>query len=237
MAHREARRVKAALQVAGFPALKTLDAFDFPSQPSVDKARIQELATLGFVPRKENVLFLGPPGVGKTHLAIALGIKAVQCGYFAYFTTLDTLIRELRTAAAAGQEQRKLKTYLKPAVLVLDEVGYLPLDRREAHLLLPRISGQYEREAIVLTSNKAFADWAEVVGDEVLATAMLDRLLHHAEVISIRGPRYRLRGKGLDGERPAATPPPALPESRRGGRRGAPPSEQGPGEIADPGAG
>lgn len=219
VAQRESRRVKTALKLAGFPFLKTLDGFDFAFQPSVPRARIQELATLGFVDRKENVIFLGPPGVGKTHLGIALGVKAIQCGDSAYFTTLDTLVKQLRAAEAGGQVTRKLKTYVKPAVLIVDEVGYLPLDRKEANLVFQLVSGRYEKGTIVLTSNKTFAEWGEVFGDEVLVTAMLDRLLHHAEVFSIRGHSYRLRGKRLDGapQGPAAEVTSAPDLAQKGG--------------------
>jgi DNA replication protein DnaC len=219
VAQRESRRVKTALKLAGFPFLKTLDGFDFAFQPSVAKARIQELATLGFVERKENVIFLGPPGVGKTHLAIALGVKAVQCGFSAYFTTLDALIKQLRAAEVGGQVTRKLKTYLKPAVLMVDEVGYLPLERKEANLVFQLVSGRYEKGAIVLTSRKPFAEWGEVFGDEVLVTAMLDRLLHHAEVFSIRGHSYRLRGKRLDGapQGPSPETAPVVETAEKGG--------------------
>jgi DNA replication protein DnaC len=199
VAQRESRRVKTALTLAGFPFLTTLDGFDFACQPAVPRARIQELATLGCVDRKENVIFLGPPGVGKTHLGIALGVQAIQCGSSAYFTTLDTLVKQLRAADAGGQVTRKLKTYLKPAVLIVDEVGYLPLDRKEANLVFQLVSGRYEKGTMVLTSHKTFAEWGEVFGDAVLVTAMLDRLLHHAEVFSMRGHRYRLRGQRLEG--------------------------------------
>lgn len=219
VAQRESRRVKTALKPAGFPFLKTLDGFDFAFQPSVPRARIQELATLGFVDRKENLILLGSPGVGKTHLAIALGVKAIQCGYSAYFTTLDMLVKQRRTAEVGGQVQRKLKTYLKPALLIVDEVGYLPLERKETNRVFQLVSGRYEKGAIMLTLNKTFAEWSEVFSDEVLVTAMLDRLLHHADVFSIRGHSYWLRGKRLDGGPQGPTPevPGALDPTPQGG--------------------
>jgi DNA replication protein DnaC len=196
LANRESRRVRNALKLSGIPAMKTLDSFDFAFQPSLKKARIAELASLGFLENKENVLLLGPPGVGKTHLAIALAVKACQCGFSVYFTTLDDLVKNLASAEAAGKLKQKLRTYThKSALLVVDEVGYLPLSRREANYLFQLVSARYERSSLILTSNKSFTEWSEMMGDEVIAAAILDRLLHHSHVISIRGQSYRLRDK------------------------------------------
>lgn len=196
LANRESRRVRNALKLSGIPAMKTLDSFDFAFQPSLEKPRIAELASLGFLENKENVLLLGPPGVGKTHLAIALAVKACQCGFSVYFTTLDDLVKNLAAAEAAGKLKQKLRTYThKSALLVVDEVGYLPLSRREANYLFQLVSARYEKSSLILTSNKSFTEWSEMMGDEVIAAAILDRLLHHSHVISIRGQSYRLRDK------------------------------------------
>ena len=191
---REERRIRNALKLAAFPFLKTLDAFDFAFQPSLDRARIMDLAALGFVQRKENVLLLGPPGVGKTHLAIALAVRACQHGASVYFTSLDQMIRGLREADTAGKLSRKLKSYTtKSQLLVLDEVGYLPLTRSEANYFFQVVTARYERSSLILTSNKAVSEWPELFGDHALATATLDRILHHAHVFSIKGNSYRLR--------------------------------------------
>lgn len=196
LANRESRRVRNALKLSGIPAMKTLDSFDFAFQPSLEKTRIAELASLGFLANKENVLLLGPPGVGKTHLAIALAVKACQCGFSVYFTTLDDLVKNLAAAESAGKLKQKLRTYThKSALLVVDEVGYLPLSRREANYLFQLVSARYEKSSLILTSNKSFTEWSEMMGDEVIAAAILDRLLHHAHVVSIRGQSYRLRDK------------------------------------------
>jgi DNA replication protein DnaC len=190
---REGRRFRNALKLSGLPHHKTLDEFDFAFQPDLDARKVRDLATLEFVPAKSNIALLGPPGVGKTMLALA--VAACQAGFSIYFTTLDDLVRRLRVAEATGRFNRQLQAYLRPAVLVVDEVGYLPLDRAEANMVFQLVSRRYERGSMIITSNKSFAEWGGVLGDEVLATAILDRLLHHCDVININGPRYRLKDR------------------------------------------
>ena len=195
LAVREERRLRHALRISKMPHHKTLDEYDFSYQPELDPRKVRDLATLAFVEAKANAALLGPPGVGKTHIAVALAVAACRAGYTVYFTTLDDMVRQLKAADAIGRLTSKLRTYLRPHVLVLDEVGYLPLDREEANLVFQMISKRYEKGAILLTSNKAFSEWGPVFGDEVLATAILDRLLHHCDVIAINGPSYRLKNR------------------------------------------
>jgi DNA replication protein DnaC len=192
---REGRRFRNALKLSGLPHHKTLDEFEYAFQPDLDIRKIKDLATLQFVTTHANVALLGPPGVGKSHLACSLAVAACQAGYSVYFTTIDDLVRKLRTAQATGRLPRQLQTYLRPSVLVIDEVGYLPLDRDEANLIFQLVSRRYEKGTIILTSNKTFSEWGNVFGDDVLATAILDRLLHHCDVISINGPSYRLKDR------------------------------------------
>jgi DNA replication protein DnaC len=177
------------------PHHKTLDEYDFSFQPDLDPRKVKDLATLSFVDGKANAALLGPPGVGKTHIAVAQAVAACRASYSIYFTSLDDMVRNFKTAEAAGRLTNKLGTYLRPSVLVVDEVGYQPLERAEANLVFQVISKRYEKGSIILTSNKTFSEWGQMFGDEVLATAILDRLLHHCEVISINGPSYRLKNR------------------------------------------
>ena len=192
---RESRRFRNALKLSGLPHHKTLEEFDFAFQPTLDTRKVRDLATLEFIRAKANVALLGPPGVGKTMLAVALAVAACQAGFSIYFTTLDDLVRRLRTAEATGRFNRQLQAFLRPAVLVVDEVGYLPLDRAEANMFFQLITRRYERGTLIVTSNKSFTEWGGVLGDDVLATAILDRLLHHCDVIAINGPSYRLKDR------------------------------------------
>lgn len=187
--------VETRLRQARFPWVKTLEQFDFDFQPSLDRRQMRELAGLAFVERAHNVILLGPPGVGKTHLAIALGVKAVEAGYSVLFLTLEELMTRLNKAVHENRLERALKQLTYPKVLIVDELGYLPLNRLEASLFFRLVSRRYERASLIVTSNKSFLDWGEVFGDAVLATAVLDRLLHHATTLNIKGESYRLREK------------------------------------------
>jgi DNA replication protein DnaC len=188
VAAKEGRRIQTAMKTAGLPSAKTIEEYDFSFHPQLDKAVVMELFDLTFISGKENVLFLGPPGVGKTHLAIALAIKACHHGFKVYFTTMDALIKKLK----AGSSRQK--AYLSSSLVVVDEVGYLPVTTQEAHLFFQFVSDRYERSSTIITSNKSFGDWQELFGDPVIAAAILDRLLHHSKVINIKGHSYRLRG-------------------------------------------
>jgi DNA replication protein DnaC len=190
---RNNRRLQAAMRASRLPAAKTLADFDFTGQPSVKREQIESLHTLGFLERRENVLFLGPPGVGKTHLAIALAVAAAQRGRRIYYGTLADLVQSLEDAKQAGELTRRLRTLVFPSLLVVDEIGYLPISPTGAMLFFQLIARRYERSSTVLTSNKGFEEWGTIFGDEVMAAALIDRLVHHSHIVNIRGQSYRLR--------------------------------------------
>ncbi|MEF2549453.1 IS21-like element helper ATPase IstB [Aurantimonas sp. E1-2-R+4] len=190
---RENSRIKTALRMGRLATIKTLTGFDFSFQPSLDRDRIFTLAQLGFIERCEVVHFLGPPGTGKSHLATALGVEAVKAGKSVYFSTLAELIAALGRAEREGRLQEKIRFFCRPSLLVVDEIGYLPVGAGGGNLFFQLVNARYERGAMILTSNRGFAEWGDVFGDPVIATALLDRLLHHAVVVQIEGSSYRLR--------------------------------------------
>lgn len=189
------RRLAARLRYAKFPFRRTIDDFDFEFQPSVDRKLIEDLATLRFVEENRPVLFLGQPGCGKTHLAVALAIRAVEAGWRGYFTTADDMCRHLVAASIDGTLTSKLKTYTAPTVLVIDDVGLLPFpDRRASAGFFQVVNSRYEKgHPTIVTTNRGLPDWGEIFGDSVVAAAILDRLMHRAVVFNIRGPSWRLR--------------------------------------------
>ena len=207
---RNNRRLQAAMRSSRLPAIKTLDDFDFSFQPSIKREQIDSLHELGFLEREENVIFLGPPGVGKTHLAISLAIAAAQSGRRVYYGALADLITSL-----VG---RRLKILTYPSLLVIDEIGYLPVSQTGAMLFFQLINRRYERASTVLTSNKGFEEWDQILGDEVMAAALIDRLLHHCHIVNIRGSSYRMR-KHTDLSKILHSPPaessPSPPKRKR----------------------
>lgn len=189
------RNVESRLKLARFPWIKTLEQFEFDFQPSLDRKLVRELAGMSFVERAHNVILLGPPGVGKTHLAIALGVKAVEAGYSVLFLTLEQLMTRLTKAFNENRLDRTLQQLSYPKVLIIDEIGYLPLSNTEASLFFRLVARRYEHASLIVTSNKSFLDWGEVFNDPVLATAVLDRLLHYSTTLNIKGESYRLKEK------------------------------------------
>jgi DNA replication protein DnaC len=195
VAAKTSKNIAMRTAMARLPFVKPLETFEFDYQPSIDRKQVQVLASCHFIEHGDNVIVLGPPGVGKTHLAASLGLKAIGNGYRVLFTTAANLIAVLTRAHAAGRLEEKLKVYATPRLLIIDEIGYLPIDRLGANLFFQLISRRYERDPMILTSNQSFSAWGDVFGDRVIATAILDRLLHHAVTLNIRGNSYRLKDK------------------------------------------
>ncbi len=218
---RESRRIKTALVMARLTAVKTLAGFDFSFQPSLDRDRILALAQLEFINRNEVLHVLGPPGTGKSHLAVALGVEAVKAGRSVYFSTLADIIASLAKAEREGCLRERIRWLARAALLIVDEIGYLPVIPGGGNLFFQLVNARYEKGAMILTSNRGFAEWGDVFGDPVVATALLDRLLHHAVVIQIEGSSYQLRQHAdLVPEhlrcRVSITPPAAQSPRRRG---------------------
>jgi DNA replication protein DnaC len=223
---REGRRVKAALQMARLSSVKTLAGFDFSFQPSLDRNRILALAQLDFIRRHEVVHFLGQPGTGKSHLALALGVEAVKAGHSVYFATLAELIASLAKAERESTLRERLRFLCRPQLLIVDEIGYLPVISGGGNLFFQLVNARYEKGAMILTSNRGFAEWGEVFSDPVVATALLDRLLHHAVVVQIEGASYRVRQHAdlIPENLRIRTPTAATPLPAR--RRGRPPKDR-----------
>lgn len=191
--NKQVRRDTANLHVANFPFIKTMDDFDFNFQPNISKKELLELNSLAFVENKENVVFVGSSGVGKTHLATALGISCVKARYQTYFITFENLVNQLKKALSENRLESRLKFYAKYRVLIIDEIGYMPIDTDTANMFFQLIARRYEKNSTIITTNMAFSKWADFFKSATLANAILDRLLHHSTIISIKGPSFRTK--------------------------------------------
>lgn len=192
---KQRKRVVMGITIANFPMVRTLEEFDFVFQPTVDRTLVRELATGRFVANSENVLLFGPPGVGKSHLAVGLGRAVVEAGHSVLFTSATAIIAALAKAQCDGALADKLAYYAKPKLLIIDELGYLPFERQSAHLFFQLVAKRYEKGSMMITTNKPVTQWGAVLGDDIVAAAVLDRLLHHSHTLMIQGESYRLKEK------------------------------------------
>ena len=190
---KDARSQALRTRIAGFPVEKRLEDFKFDCQPSLDHAVIKEIASLRFIHNAENIIFLGPPGVGKTHLAIGLGIKAINAGFRVQFANASSMVEKLEKADQENRLEEKLRNLSRFHLLIIDEMGYLPFDDSGAHCFFQLISKRYEKAATIFTSNKSFGEWGDIFRDNVIASAILDRILHHCTTVNIKGDSYRLK--------------------------------------------
>jgi DNA replication protein DnaC len=197
VADRESAGTTMRIRTAHFPAVKTLEEFNLDHLPSLRRDLLAHLATGTFVAKAENVILLGPPGIGKTHLAIGLGVKATQAGYSVLFDTASNWITRLAGAHQSGQLEAELKKIRRYKLIIIDEVGYIPFDQDAANLFFQLIASRYEQGSVMVTSNLPFGRWGEVFGDEIVAAAMIDRLVHHAEILALKGDSYRLKDRDL----------------------------------------
>lgn len=194
---REERARQINLTISHFPFLKTLDDFDFTYQPSINRNQIMDLASLRFIPENENILFIGSSGVGKTHLAVSIGMECASRHYSTYFIHFNDLMAKFKSAAKEGRIESVVKHYAKYKVLIIDEIGYLPIDKDSAHGFFQLVATRYEKRPIILTTNQPLSRWGDVFGDYTLANAIIDRLVHHSHIIKITGQSYRIKDKPL----------------------------------------
>jgi len=195
LSDRADRKYRRSITAAHFPVKKSINGFKFGRVNGLTKTRISQLLDFSWIDKKENVLFFGPPGLGKTHLSIALGFEAIEKGYSVCFERVSNLMKILKNSELQRTSGFRLKKILKSDLLIIDEIGYTPIEKREANLFFNLISEMYEKQSIIITSNKSFTVWAEMMGDEIMTTAMLDRLLHHANIFTLEGESYRLSNK------------------------------------------